>query len=255
MSQAVIASIPGEVARTRTLIGAWAVVSIVQYFLAEAVVIAAWAGPRPYSRAFNHISDLGAAHCGIHGGRPVCSPLHAVMNASFILQGAGMIVGAALVSAAVLGLAAKRAPHAPAPRHAWLALTRWLIAAAGVGTILVGIAPEDALPPVHIAGAAVFFVAGGSALITIGWAWRTLHWSGWVLFAAGLVSLVSTVVFVVRQDIAPGAVERLMAYPITIGLAVVGFRVAVGVHRARSHAKAVARQAATSMSFPQQGNG
>ena len=49
-----------DVRATRANIGAWAQLSVVQYFVAESAVIEAWAGPEPYSRATGFISDLGA---------------------------------------------------------------------------------------------------------------------------------------------------------------------------------------------------
>ena len=71
----------------RANIGGWAQLSVVQYFVAEAAVIAAWSGPEPYSRTTGFISDLGAVSCGIYEDRAVCSPLHLLMNASFVVQG------------------------------------------------------------------------------------------------------------------------------------------------------------------------
>ncbi len=233
MAQALTASLPREVVRTRSLIGAWAVISVLQYFLAEAVVISAWAAPQPYSRRFNLISDLGAVQCGIYDEREVCSPLHAVMNASFVLQGSAMIAGAALVSTVVLGVAAGQV----LPRHilhpGFLVATRWLIAVSGLGTVIVGLVPEDRNTPIHYIGAVMFFVPGAVALIIIGWSWRRLHWSSWIVLAAGSLSLVSGLVFIL--DVSPelGTLERLMGYPVTIGLAIVGIRIALGVHRAR----------------------
>jgi hypothetical protein len=53
----------------------------VLYFPAQAVVQAASA--RPYSLATNLISDLGNTACG----PTVCSPLHGLMNATFIAVG------------------------------------------------------------------------------------------------------------------------------------------------------------------------
>lgn len=75
-----------DTATTRQYIGAWAVLSVVQYFVAEAAVIEAWAGPEPYDRRTGLISDLGAVNCGVFDGRHVCSPLHGLMNASFVVQ-------------------------------------------------------------------------------------------------------------------------------------------------------------------------
>ncbi|WP_369046631.1 hypothetical protein [Sinomonas sp. P10A9] len=92
--------------RIRHYLGAWSAVSVVQFFVAEAAVIAAWRGPAPYTRRLNLISDLGQVHCGLHGTREVCSPLHTLMNVSFVLQGVGMVIAALLITSAVLRVAA-----------------------------------------------------------------------------------------------------------------------------------------------------
>jgi hypothetical membrane protein len=255
MNHAMTETLPREVVRTRSLIGAWAAVSVLQYFLAEAIVISAWAGPQPYSRRSNLISDLGALECGIYRGREVCSPLHGVMNASFLLQGSAMIIGAALVSTVVLGVAARRDLPQRRIHPRVLLLTRWLIALAGAGTILVGLVPEDVNEPLHYTGALLFFIPGGIALVIIGLSWRRLHWSSWLILSAGALSLASTIAFGVVTLLVGiangpdlGTLERAMAYPITIGLAIVGGRIASGVHRARVTARAEARLAATAPS-------
>src|SRR6476661_3211462 len=96
-----------DVATTRFYLGALAKLSVLQYFVAEAAVIGAWAAPERYSRRTGYISDLGALRCGEFSGRDVCSPAHLLMNASFVVQGIGMMVGALLLSSAVLGVAAR----------------------------------------------------------------------------------------------------------------------------------------------------
>lgn len=52
-----------------------------QFFLAEQVVRFGWT--LPYSFARNYVSDLAATACSAQ----VCSPWHALMNCSFVLQG------------------------------------------------------------------------------------------------------------------------------------------------------------------------
>ena len=95
----------------RANIGGWAQLSVVQYFVAEAAVIEAWAGPEPYSRATGFISDLGAISCGIYEDRAVCSPLHLLMNASFVVQGLALILGAVFLHIAQVDNSAFVNPH------------------------------------------------------------------------------------------------------------------------------------------------
>ncbi|MGT2463499.1 hypothetical protein [Sinomonas atrocyanea] len=126
--------------RIRHYLGAWSAVSVLQFFAAEAATIAGWRGPAPYSRRLNFISDLGQVSCGLHGTREICSPLHALMDVSFVLQGVGMVIAALLITSAVLRVAAQdravraqarlsralvaRSPRTPgAPRAAGLART------------------------------------------------------------------------------------------------------------------------------------
>jgi len=87
--------------RTRAVVGGllW-VLAIVQYFLAQLVVAAAWS--TPYSLQDNYISDLGNTDCGMFAlphGQPtyVCSPSHGLMNLSFITLGVLAIAGAILL--------------------------------------------------------------------------------------------------------------------------------------------------------------
>ena len=140
-----------DTASTRHYIGAWAVLSVLQYFVAETAVIGAWAGPEPYSRRTGFISDLGAVSCGIFDGRSVCSPLHWLMNASFVVQGLGMLLGALLLSSALLWVAARPACGC---RPATPGAVPWCAAVAvadpdrtaGAGTMIVGLVPEDPGP-------------------------------------------------------------------------------------------------------------
>ncbi len=223
-----------QLARTRTLVGAWAKISILQYFIVEAVVIAAWAGPHAYSRRFNVISDLGAEYCGVYNGRSVCSPLHRLMDASFIAQGLAMILGAVLLSSVLFRVAGKPSLPPAAQRAGWPIAVRVLIGVSGLGTIVVGLVPEDTISGLHYTGALLFFIPGGLALVALGWNWRRRQLISAFLLLSGVVSLISTVVFALVPGIEVGTVERLMAYPITIGLSVVGMVMARGSQQARA---------------------
>ncbi|MEE2569825.1 DUF998 domain-containing protein [Pseudarthrobacter sp. J64] len=246
-----VAYIP-DTASTRAYIGAWSVLSVLQYFAAEAAVIGAWAGPAPYSRSTGLISDLGALHCGIYDGRNVCSPLNWLMNASFVVQGLGMLLGALLLSSGLLCVAARRgvlvAPgHGARHRSPWWAAVavRVLTAAAGAGTVVVGLVPEDAGSTLHFAGAVAYFLAGALALLVLGFLWlRQTPWA-WFLLACGAVSLAALAVGAVTAMNVPlpGLLERLMAYPVTLGMAAAGLVVARRVHRHRARLRAAAYSA------------
>ncbi|WP_394941791.1 DUF998 domain-containing protein [Psychromicrobium sp. YIM B11713] len=234
--------------QVRSLFGAWAVISVIQVFLAELVVSRSWAGEQSYSPIFNVISDLGAAHCGIHSARFVCSPLNWLMNASLALQGLGMILGGLLLSSTLLGVAAgvrssraahARLAHSPAAQLKAAAWARWLLVAAGAGVILLAVFPEDTISALHFTGALTFFGAGTIALLLLWWIWYQRSALSWVLLVLGVVSAVATVAFAIFSvflqipGFPDGLVERLIVYPLIIGLSLVGIRVARGVRQQR----------------------
>jgi len=135
------------------------VVNTVQWVLAEAVTAAAWTDP-PYSYAANYISDLGVPDCGTQfQGRDLCSPLHTLMNGSFIAEGI-------LYAAAVLLIA-----------RSLTGRTRWIVTALGLlhgtGMVLVGFfhgspdGPSAGLV-IHVAGAGVGILCANTLAIMAG---------------------------------------------------------------------------------------
>ena len=245
-----------DIASTREYFGAWAKLSVLQYFVAESAVIAAWAGRNPTTAGPDYISDLGAVHCGIHEGRDVCSPLHAVMNASFVVQGLGMLVGALLLSSALLCVAARpgvRLAFGPGHRVPWFTAlaAKVLTFTAGTGTVIVGLVPEDAgWFAVHLTGALMYFIGGALALLLLGALWLRQSPLGWFILACGAVSFGALVIGgVTGMDVPePGTLERFMGYPVTIGLATTGLviaqRVAAGTEGTEA-ARAAARAPGT----------
>ena len=182
-------------------------VGCLQFFAAEAIAAAGFAGSYEYRR--NYISDLGALRCGAG-----CSPLHALMNASFVLQGVLIFAGAFVV----WPLFSTRLER----------LALGLVAASGLGVALVGLAPEDATPAWHYFGAAenlLFCNAGaalmGVALLREGTAPRAL---GLLSLAFGFVGLAGLGGLAVGHDfgLGVGGVERVAAYPFPLWIAGMG---------------------------------
>jgi hypothetical membrane protein len=236
----VVAFIP-DTASTRQYIGAWSVLSVLQYFAAEAAVIGAWAGPRPYDLRTGYISDLGALHCGIFDGREVCSPLNWLMNASFVVQGMGMLLGAILLSSGLLCVAALAGARVEAGRRKpWLAAmsVRLLTGTAGAGTVIVGLVPEDVGSGWHYAGAVMYFIAGALALLVLGILWLRTSGLAWFILVCGVVSMAALVTggLTGMRVPEPGTLERLMGYPVTVGMATAGLVIARRVHRQRTEA-------------------
>jgi hypothetical membrane protein len=167
-----------------------------QFLVAEQIARLGWIGP--YSMARDYISDLGSAR----------SPLHAVMNGSFVLQGFLIFFGAVLVR----GLF----PARPAYR-----LALFLLCVAGVGVLVVGLMPEDTDFRLHILGAVANFLGGNLAMMVLG----AMRPKNWITFAAGAIGLVATLALALRDSPAwaalgwhAGTVERLACYPLPLWL-------------------------------------
>ena len=205
-------TVPSPAITPATRAGAWLWVACLQFFVAEQVARRGWT--LPYSFARNYISDLGATSCGPH----VCSPWHALMNASFGLQGL-LIAGGALLLWR----------HGRALGHAGLAA----LVACGLGLLAVAIEPENAVVWVHAAGAAVHFLCGGLGMLLVGWRMRVKaarSAAGWLSMAAGLIVIAATVLLGQKgpaslsllSTLGVGAVERVAAYGIVLWLVWMG---------------------------------
>ncbi len=185
-----------------------------QFFIVEAIAAHAWTPPYSYAR--NYISDLGAVHCAAFPpGSPmlVCSPLHVLMNASFVVQGL-LIAGGALL---VRGMLAR-------DRLTTVGLS--LVALAGAGVLVVGLAPEDAHIAVHLLGASAHLVAGNVGLIVVGFTLFKVSrgWLGRVWIAAGLIGLIGAQLLINHTflGLGVGGMERVGIYPLPLCLAVTG---------------------------------
>lgn len=200
-------------------LGAALWIACLQYFVAEAVTIFGW--PGPYSLSRNYISDLGAVGCdvrasGLEGStEALCSPLHQVMNASFLLQGVLIVSGAALLS----------------PRLAKSALTSialLLIAASGIGVFIVGLAPEDVMPKLHYFGALENFLCcnAGMAMMGLGMLRRgnARPALGLTSLGAGSIGLLGIGFLGMKTylGLGVGGMERVVAYPFPLWMAGMG---------------------------------
>ena len=190
------------------------VLGTVQFFVAHVVVASAW--PTPYSWSENYISDLGAVTCGT-----VCSPLHAVMNSAFLLQGVLLIGGTLLTAAAWTPSTGRRV---------W----QGLVVASGVSWVVVGLAPEDVARTAHATGALPGFVVSNVALLVAGFSTSTrVHRScqraAAVLGVVGVAGFVLLAIASGRPDgvVGIGAAERLVVFPLQIWALVVGIALLV----------------------------
>lgn len=200
------------VAVTRSVIlGAACWVLTITFFIDQAIVQAA--STAPYSLATNFISDLGSTVCGpsIAGSHAVlCSPLHGLMNGTFIAVGLLHTIGA---------VATRRAWP---PR--WLAMAGLvLLGIAGTGLTLAGMSPENVNLGLHSLGAVYGIVGLNAAMVLLGVALLpAARWLGGLALAAGIVGLIGFVLFTNAPDLPAGITERIAVYPADVVVIVVG---------------------------------
>lgn len=185
-----------------------------QYFAAEAMVAQGYRGP--YSLATNDISDLGTRTCA-----KVCSPLHPLMNASFLLQGvliASLLQGVLIASGALL--VRRLFPRGPMATAALAC-----IAVSALGVILVGLHTQDSGSPRHYNGAAENFLLSNFGMILAGLALRPVApVRSLYSRASGLIGLAGLALLALKADLGLGigTLERITAYPFPLWLGVTG---------------------------------
>ncbi|WP_138413296.1 DUF998 domain-containing protein [Sinomonas gamaensis] len=268
------------------MIGSWAARSMVQYFFVERLVSVAWhhidhtkKAPNnfiDYDYSWNFVSDLGARGCHILDGgtvyeRWVCSPLFAVMNASFMLVGIGVFVAAALISATVLraggNLRAQQRPrkrparflwtemspsvrlvhhlngehhgHKLTPHHWLTTIMRLLMALSGIALIFVGGFPEDYNWDIHASSTMIFLVLAIASLacLVMLW-WKTRIFPALLILFSAVVAAIGGGLMLVAlvfsiQPIDRGLLERLVVYGFIAGMTVMGVTLGSAGRRAR----------------------
>ncbi len=192
--------------RVRIGYSAWTA-GVVQFFAIHGIAESAWA--RPYSWARNNISDLGNAHCALQPDpepRYVCSPEHGLMNASFVILGVLLVVGVALTGG-VLWRSSGAAVAA-----------RLLLASAGMGFVLAGLAPADVNENQHLLGALFIMAAGNIGLVIAGVGLTEgvpapLRWGTSLL---GVASITAFGLFLSHHylGLGMGGMERVAAFPL-----------------------------------------
>lgn len=194
----------------RRLLGPLAFVSGIQYFVIQ-VVVGLRFSPR-YSLANNTISDLGNTSCSRFSDRLVCSPLHVLMNGSFIVLGLTMMAG----SYRLLGQYA---------RSRGTTLGFGLFALGGLGAVLVGCFPENTVPALHGLGAALPFFSGNAGLVILGRSIGASQPVRALTLLTGTIALLALGVYVTGHygPVGEGGLERVVAYPQTIWMIAMGF--------------------------------
>jgi hypothetical membrane protein len=197
-----------------TVVGAGCWILTVAYLLVQPVVAAAW--PTPYDVSVNSISDLGVTRCGSYpqlDDRVVdaCSPRHALMNTVFVLVGVVTSAGAVLTRGVW-----------PRRRAALVGVA--LVVLAGVGGILVGLAPANVNLAAHAAGA-LLQVPGAVGPLLLGVAaWRAQRGVAAFSLLCGVVGSAACVLYFSGSDLGlgPGVMEHLAFDPLTVWTTVLG---------------------------------
>ncbi len=181
----------------------------IQYFIVQ--IMAAETYKTAYSLRFNTISDLGNSVCGIYSGRYVCSPLHNLMNVSFIVLGITMASGALLI-------------YQEFKRDTMTLIGFSCMALAGLGTVTVGLFPENTISVLHILGAGLPFLIGNIGLLILGTSLILPKLLRYYTLLSGVVALVALVPFYTQHyfGLGIGGMERFVAYPQTFWLIAFG---------------------------------
>lgn len=189
--------------------------------IAQVVCGLAWDAPA-YEWRLQIVSDLGETH----------APLNIIMNIAFIFQGVVIAIGVWVIDIIW---------H----RSVLTVTTRTMLTLAGIGLIVVGFAPADTDPEIHlIFGAAPILLFGAFGLV---FACITMNGKRfgrffWIVTALlGIAALISGFVFFVSAytSLGRGFIERIWIYAPLVWTAYVGYRI---VH--------TNKQSATSISSP-----
>lgn len=205
-------------ARGRVLLGAWLWVASTVLLASEIPAILAWdsaraGGYRPGQRA---ISDLGATTCTsvdyADGARAVCSPLHDLVNVSWVLSGLLLAVGAILLCSRLPGRAGTAAAA--------------LLGVGGLSLTATGLVPVDVDLELHLLVALPAFLVLNLALLLAARSLpsreRLLRRTAAALGVLGLLAAAATVAWgAVGGPL--GAYERLATYAAPIWVLLAGF--------------------------------
>jgi hypothetical membrane protein len=208
---------------------AWITAAVV-YVSTEAIAASAFPG---YSYSANYISDLGVPDVAEFQGRAIDSPLAAVMNAGFVLQGALYLLAALIATRALRS----------GPRRAFLALA----AVHAVGITVVGLIHGSASSAasgigwMHVVGAGMAIIAGNAASILAGTGSRRIGLPRGFRIASVALGVVGLVALGLLQALGgsdvDGIYERGSVYSVTAWELLAGTSVLVAARRARARAR------------------
>ena len=190
----------------------------IQYFAVQLAAALTWMVS--YSWRLNTISDLGNTACGTYGGRYVCSPLHVIMNVSLMALGITMVLGSLLI-------------YRQFKNSRYTLVGFSCLAISGLGSLLVGLFPENSVATMHVAGAALSFFVGNMGLVILSMALSIPKGLRIYTFLSGTLALTALGLFLSHSylGLGEGGLERIVAYPQTVWL--IAFGIYAYTHNSR----------------------
>jgi hypothetical membrane protein len=180
------------------------IISFIWFNFAQLIVGSKWIDPK-YSWSINNISDLGE----------IQSPLHNLINATFIFQGIAIIFGLWTINFIW-------------EKNKSSKITRIVLTMAGMGFIVAGLAPADVHENIHVVlGAIPIFLFGNIGLIiTLKSVNRNFLGKLWILSPLlGIIGFVGGFLFFSGHylGLGKGGMERVWGYVLLIWLFVIGW--------------------------------
>lgn len=205
----------------RIAIGAVCWIATAEFFLAQ--IVAQWAA-NGYSIPAHDISFLGIAACGpfvdpaTGATFDICSPLHSILNAAFVLLGILTLAGAVLTRKAW-----------PQGRSAKVGLI--MLGIAAFGPIASGLWPVDVNFPMHAGGAVLHFLIGTTGIVVLGFSQLRDHrLYGVFSIVCGVTAFAGFMLYGSQTylDLGRGGMQRLAAYPSLVWMAATGIALLTG---------------------------
>ena len=186
------------------------------YFLMQVVV--GWVWHPPYSLISNTISDLGNTACHGREYHNVCSPRWFLMDVAFVFLGFVMAIGSLFIYQEFTF----RDKHDPERKAAFAGFT--LLAIGGVGSVIVGLFPENTIAFMHVTGAGMAIGGGNLGILILGLVLTLPEGLRTFMRLFSILSIVAAICFACDRHFGLGAggIERIAAYPETVWLIVFG---------------------------------
>jgi hypothetical membrane protein len=156
------------------------------------------------------------------------------MNASFIILGLTMALGSVFIHRSFRGR--------------WATAGLASMAVSGMGVVMVGLFPENSVSPLHGLGAAIPFVLGNAGIVILGCSLDLPARLRLYSVLSGSLALLALVSYATSHylGLGEGGIERVVAYPQTLWLIVIGLHMLMTrAPRQSDHAACPRRQAGT----------